>query len=149
MLYLQTSFPKVDQLIEWCLTPFSTVFQLYFGGQCTYPCFPGVLLTSASHDIPSKPLAAFPHTIVKATDSGRRGMNPVAMTRINPRKEYWPSRVFNQRPPVLKSARLPTELLGSAFSYRQKLFYQFSVLDSSFELGPNANYFQTTNYMVK
>ena len=28
-------------LIVW----FSTVFQLYFGVQCTYPCFPGVLLT--------------------------------------------------------------------------------------------------------
>ena len=27
----------------------------------TYPCFPGVLLTSTPHNIPSKPLAAFPH----------------------------------------------------------------------------------------
>ena len=29
--------------------PFSTVFQLYHGCQCTYPCFPGVLLTSTPH----------------------------------------------------------------------------------------------------
>ena len=52
-------------------------------------------------------------TIVETTDSDERGMNPVAMTIINPRKEYWPSRGSNQRPPVLKSATLPTELLGS------------------------------------
>ena len=37
-------------------------------------------------------------TIVETMDSGEREMNPVAMTIINPIKEYWP----NQRPPVLK-----------------------------------------------
>ena len=41
-----------------------------------------------------------------------RGMNPVAMTIINPWKEYWQSRGWNQRPPVFKSATLPTELWG-------------------------------------
>ena len=45
-------------------------------------------------------------------DSVERGMNPVAMTIINPRKEYWPSRGSKQPPPVLKSTTLPTELLG-------------------------------------
>ena len=40
---------------------FSTVFHLYRGSQCTYPCFPGVLLTSTLHKILSKPLLAFPH----------------------------------------------------------------------------------------
>ena len=44
-----------------CLTPFSTVFQLYRGGQSTYPCFSRFLLTSSPHNILSKPLAAFPH----------------------------------------------------------------------------------------
>ena len=43
------------------LTLFSIVFQSYCGGQCTYPCFLGVLLTSTLHNILSKPLAAFPH----------------------------------------------------------------------------------------
>ena len=80
--------------------PFSTVFQLY--RQCTYPYFPGVLLTSTPHNILSKPLAAFPHNHCQI--SGERGMNAVAMTIINPRKEYWSSRGSNQRPPVLKSA---------------------------------------------
>ena len=48
-------------LIVWCLTLLSTEFQLYRCGQCTYPCFPGVLLSSTTHNILSKPLAAFPH----------------------------------------------------------------------------------------
>ena len=47
-------------------------------------------------------------------DIGERGMNPVLMTIINHRKEYWSSRGSNQPPPVLKSATLPTELWGSA-----------------------------------
>ena len=40
---------------------YSTVFQLYRLGQCTYPCFPGVLITSTPRSILSKPLTAFPH----------------------------------------------------------------------------------------
>ena len=44
--------------------------------------------------------------------SGDRGMNPVAMTIINPLKEYWQSWGSNQRSPVLKSCTLPTEVLG-------------------------------------
>ena len=46
--------------------------------------------------------------IVETTDSSERGMNPVAVTISNPPKEYWPSRESDQRPPVLKSAMLPT-----------------------------------------
>ena len=46
-------------------------------------------------------------------DSGERGMNPVAMTIISPQKEYWANQASNQRPPVLKSAMLPTGLWGS------------------------------------
>ena len=49
-------------------------------------------------------------TIVETMDSSEIGMNPVAMTIINPQKEYWPSHRSNQRPPVLQSATLPTEL---------------------------------------
>ena len=52
---------QFDWLIVLCLTPFSTVFPLYCSGICTYPCFPGVLLTSTPYNILSKPLAAFPH----------------------------------------------------------------------------------------
>ena len=36
-------------------------FQLFPGGQCTYPCLSGVLLISTQHNILSKTLAAFPH----------------------------------------------------------------------------------------
>ena len=94
--------------------PFSTVFQLYRSGQCTYSCFPGVLLISDLHSILSKPLAVSHTTIVETMDSSEREMNPVAMTIINPRRVYWPSRELNQRPSVLKSATLPAELLGLA-----------------------------------
>ena len=48
-------------------------------------------------------------TIVETMDSGERGMNPVAMTIIDPQKEYWPSQGLNQQP-LLKSAMLSTEL---------------------------------------
>ena len=57
----QVSYLMNNQLIVWCLTPFSTEFQLYHSSHCTYQCFPGVLLTSTPHNILSKPLAAFPH----------------------------------------------------------------------------------------
>ena len=52
-------------------------------------------------------------------DSGKRGINPVAITTINPRKEYWLSQGSKQQPPVLKSATLPTELWGSAIMSRE------------------------------
>ena len=50
---------------------------------------------------------------VETMDSSERGMNPVAMTIIDPQKEYRPGRGSNQQPPVLKSCMLPTELWGS------------------------------------
>ena len=43
----------------------------------------------------SKPLAAFQHN--ETMDSGERGINPVAMTIIDPLKEYWPSRGSNNQ----------------------------------------------------
>ena len=78
-----------------------------------YPCFPEVVLTSTPHNILSKPPAAFPHKQPRNNDIGETGMNPVAMTMIDHRKEYWPSLGSNQRPPILKSARLPIVLWGS------------------------------------
>ena len=55
-------------------------------------------------------------------------MNPVAMTIINPRKEYWPSRESNQRPPVIKSATLPTELRAQHILKVVFLLLQFETL---------------------
>ena len=102
---------------------FNTVFNsisAYGGGQCTYPCFSGVLFTSTTHNILYKPLATFSHNHFRNNEQmrGERGMNPVANAIINPRKEYWLSRESNQRSPVLKSATLPTELWGSARKLR-------------------------------
>ena len=53
-------------------------------------------------------------TIVDMKDSGGRGMNPVAMTIIDPEREYWQSWGSDQRPPVPKFAPLSPELWGLA-----------------------------------
>ena len=53
-------------------------------------------------------------------DSGERGVNPVApvaLTIINPLKEYWSIRASNQQPPVFNSCMLLYRL-----SYGQKNF---------------------------
>ena len=59
--------------------------------------------------------------------SGERGKNPVAMTTINPRKEYCPSRGSNQRLHVLKSCTQPTELWGSALIDLKPMCFRFKV----------------------
>ena len=46
------------------------IIQLYHGGQCTYPCFPGVSLTITPDNILFKSLAAFPHNHCRS--SGQR-----------------------------------------------------------------------------
>ena len=85
--------------------------------QCTYPCFPGVLLTSTLYNILSKPLAAFPHNHSRNTRQWwERNESCRNDYDINAWKEYWPSQGSNQRPPVLKSAALPIELWGSAWN---------------------------------
>ena len=58
----------------------STVFQLYRCGQCTYPCFPEILLTSTPHIILSKPLAAFLHNHCRNNRQRWGGMTPEKST---------------------------------------------------------------------
>ena len=84
-------------LVVWCLMPFSTVFRLYRGGQCIYPCFPGVLLTGTAHNILSKQLGAFPHNHCR--NNGQRWESNESC-RDDYHQEYWSSRGSNQRPPV-------------------------------------------------
>ena len=57
-------------------------------------------------------------------------MNTVAMTIINPWKEYWPRRGSNLRPPVLKSATLQAELWGLAKEI-ENLLTSFSLVESN------------------
>ena len=53
-------------------------------------------------------------TIVKIMNSSERGMNVVAINIIKSVKKTGQARGSTQRPPVLKSCALPTELWGSA-----------------------------------
>ena len=95
-------------------TPISTLFKLYHGSQCTWPCFPRVLFTRTQHNILFKPLAAFLHN--QCQNNGQRsgrGMIPVAMTdTVIKKKEYRPIWGSNHWPSFLKSCILPTELHG-------------------------------------
>ena len=87
------------------------IFKLYRCGQYTYPCLPGFFFFSCTIFFPSRWLLSH-ITISETMDIGERGMNPVAITIINFRKEYGPRKGSNQRPPVLKSLMLPNGLCG-------------------------------------
>ena len=113
---IQSSNTKTDWLIVWCLALFSTVFHLHPSGQCTYLCFPWVLLTSTPHNVLSMPLATFPLTHCQKMDNGERGMNPGAMTISNPQKEYWPSR--DQTSDLLFSSPVGYRL---SYGHRQRM----------------------------
>ena len=91
-------FAKGRKLCGWFVVWwFSTVFQFYRDGQCTYPCFPGDLLPVPHTKFFPSHWQFSNKTILKTTDRGERGMNPI----INPRKEYWQRQGSNQQPPVL------------------------------------------------
>ena len=118
------SMHRVALVKNFCHLVFNAIsnnIQLYRGDQCTYPCFPGVLLTSTSHNIPSKPLVLSHITIVETTDSGERGIKLVAMSIINPWRECWLSQGSNQQPPAHKSATLLTELQAWAIKLKPDL----------------------------
>ena len=53
----------IDWLIDWGLTPFLTISQLYHGGQFTYSCVSWFSHTSTPHNNLPKQLAAFPHRL--------------------------------------------------------------------------------------
>ena len=73
----------------WCLTSFSTLFQLYHNTQCKYPCYVIDYFTRTPHCILSEPLAASSHS--QHGNNDEWGMNPVAMTIINPWERNRPS----------------------------------------------------------
>ena len=78
--------------------PFSTLLQPYIGSKNINSCFP---LYSTLPNILFKPLTTFPHNDHQnnGQNSGETGMNPVAITIINPQQEghdgpvslHWPN----------------------------------------------------------
>ena len=97
--------------ILWCLTPFFNSISVI----SWRPVHPPMIFWSSfnqySVQYSFQATGILSHISIV---SGERGMNPVAMTMINPWKEYWPSQGSNQQPHVLKSCTLPTQLWGSA-----------------------------------
>ena len=77
-----------NRLILWYLTPFSSLFQLYRGTQCTYLYFQGASFACTPQNDLSNPLASFPHNYRRNHGQwcGKR-MNFLWMTNANPRKE--------------------------------------------------------------
>ena len=74
--------------------------------------------------------------IVETLDSGERRMNPIAVAIIIPRKECWPRWESNQRPSVLKSVTLPTELWGSVLFGRAWIISMHERGSGQMVLGP-------------
>ena len=98
-------------------------------------CFP-VLFTSTSHNIPSKPLAAFPVV---------RGINPVATIVINYLREYWLNWKSNQQPAVSKSCVLLTKLRGFGYCTfvihnRKQVITELSIYELQFVSNKQLNF---------
>ena len=74
-------------MIDW-FYGVSTLFQLSHSTQCKYPCYVRDYFTRIPHIIVSEQLAASSHS--QHGNNGEWGMNPVAMTIINPRERNWP-----------------------------------------------------------
>ena len=104
------------KLIVLCFTPFSTLFPLNFGGQYTYFILFSSSIYQHSDNILFKPRATFQHNHCWRMDSSERGMNPVVMTLIIPRREYF--RGSNHRSHFLKSCPLPTDYTGWPSLYK-------------------------------
>ena len=94
----QTHFVNIICYIKATSAPIHVFLEFFLSALCT--------IFFLSHRLLSHIM------IIEATGRDERGMNPVAMTIINPRKEYWLSRKSNQRLPVLKSCILLTDTWG-------------------------------------
>ena len=100
------------RLISHMLVLFSTLLLLFLGGQCTYPCFPWVSLTSALHNILSKPLATFTHYNMFKQESVVREKWNLSQSLSSIFAKKLPNQRSSQWPHVLESSSctLSTEL---------------------------------------
>ena len=72
----------IDWLIDWGLTPFLTISQLYHGGQFTYLCISWFSHTSTPHNNLPKQLAAFTHRLSPLVkDEWRMSHWPLSIVR--------------------------------------------------------------------
>ena len=124
------------------------MFQLYCSSQCTCPRFPQEVFLPALYTIffPSHWLP-YHIAIVKIMDSCQRGMHPVAMTIINPQREYCPSQGSNKPAPVLKYCMLLTVLHGLRKLNLKKIMTLTHSLIHHFETVQNSKKLQTTTEM--
>ena len=138
--------------IVWCLTLFSTIFQLYRGGQCTYPGFPGYFFNFARKELRygysvclfiSVYLSSLPvshqsdaprNRLVVTEDSARlqneSTQSPAWFFNPFPNKR-WFLRVCSTK--LLKTLRKKKKLLlTSNFSFSRFVFYPFRDLSTIF-----------------
>ena len=92
---------------------------------------------------PNTTIFPFHIAIAETTDSDERGMNPVAVNIISPRKEYWPSRDLTSDL-LLKSCTLLTgpDLKESKICCSIKWFKPLP--NDKFQTSPNWKSLQTT-----
>ena len=98
---------KLVECIDWLglNAVFKKEYQSYHDGQFTYSCVFQLSHTS-THNILSKPLAAFPHRLW-----AHWWMTLVTVTFVKRRKECWPSWESNSQPLNWQPLSFSTELL--------------------------------------
>ena len=77
----------IDRIIDWVVFKlFSTLFQIYFDCQLHLTILSWNSLYQYSTQHSFQTTGCFPHNYCQTMESGERGMNPVEMNIINPRK---------------------------------------------------------------
>ena len=95
-----------NECIAWCFTPFSKLFQVYHGDQCSH----GVSFTGTPQNTLSIPWLISYKTIVGIMICGQRESNPVAITFVNPWEKYI-CRAANRTSDLLFSSRVRYRLI--------------------------------------
>ena len=120
---IEALVPKARQFdgsIKWCLT----LFQLYRGFTCIYPCFPGVSSACNTHSISLKKLAAFAYNHFQNHNQLWEGNKSCHYDyyMINPRKAI--SRVGDSNPWTIVIVSWTQSTMLAYRSVKKELFVE-------------------------